>query len=111
MVDLVRQDVPDLSAHQLAVLLSCYLDDGRQTVGGLTERLGVSKPAVTRALDRLEQLTLAKRVPSQRDRRTVLVVATGPGFEFMGRLRTVIEKVTECPGISPPESRMEEAAR
>ena len=53
IVELVRRDGPDLSARQLGVFLTCYLETEAQTVRGLAAKLGVSKPAITRALDRL----------------------------------------------------------
>ena len=48
----VRRDTPDLSARQMAVLLTVYLSSAPQTVRGLAEQLKVSKPAITRALSR-----------------------------------------------------------
>jgi DNA-binding MarR family transcriptional regulator len=56
IVDLVRRDGPDLSARQLGVFLTCYLESEAQTVRGLAAKLNVSKPAITRALDRLSEL-------------------------------------------------------
>ena len=53
IVALVRRDGPDLSSRQLGVFLTCYLQDGAHTVRGLAAELYVSKPAITRALDRL----------------------------------------------------------
>ena len=48
---LVRDDEPDLSARQLAILLTIYLEPPPHTVRGLAAKLGVSKPVITRALD------------------------------------------------------------
>ena len=53
IVALVRRDGPDLSARQMGVFLTSYLDEEAQTVRGLAAKLNVSKPAITRALDRL----------------------------------------------------------
>ena len=50
VVSLVRRDGADLSARQLGVFLTCYLQDGPHTVRGLAADLNVSKPAITRAL-------------------------------------------------------------
>ena len=47
IVALVRRDGPDLSARQLGVFLTCYLQDGAHTVRGLAAELHVSKPAIT----------------------------------------------------------------
>ena len=53
IVALVRRDSPDLSARQMGVVLTCYLETEAQTVRGLAARLNVSKPAITRALESL----------------------------------------------------------
>ena len=39
IVELVRQDGPDLSARQLGVFLTCYLETEAQTVRGLAAKL------------------------------------------------------------------------
>jgi DNA-binding MarR family transcriptional regulator len=77
VVGTVRRDGPDLSARQFGVFLICYLEDAQHTVRDLAARLGVSKPAITRSLDRLEELELARRGPDPRDRRSVLVLRKG----------------------------------
>lgn len=58
-VGLVRREGPDLSARQLAIFLVCYLEDEAQTVRGLAAQLNISKPAVSRGLDRLMEFDLA----------------------------------------------------
>ena len=87
IVALVRSDGPDLSARQLAVLLTVYLGDGPHTVRGLAADLQVSKPAITRALDRLGELDLARRKVDPADRRSVLVQRTAKGAAFLDHLR------------------------
>ena len=69
IVSMVRRDGPDLSARQLGVFLTCYLQEGAHTVRGLASDLNVSKPAITRALDRLGELDLARRKVDPMDRR------------------------------------------
>ena len=53
LVETVRRDRPDLSARQMALLLTVYLTPPPHTVRGLAATLNISKPAITRALDRL----------------------------------------------------------
>src|ERR1700684_1388757 len=89
-VTLVRRDGPDLSARQLAVFLTCYLVDGGHTVRGLAADLNVSKPAITRALDRLGELDLARRKVDPADRRSVLVPRTPKGSSFLRNLRAIM---------------------
>jgi DNA-binding MarR family transcriptional regulator len=90
VVALVRRDGPDLSARQLGVLLTVYLTDGPHTVRGLAAELKVSKPAITRALDRLGELDLARRKVDPMDRRSVLVQRTLKGAAFLRDLRTTM---------------------
>lgn len=78
---------PDLTQRQLAVLLSVHLDPGPHTVRGLAETLGLPKPTITRALDRLGDLRLARRTADPRDRRSVLVVPTEAGGAHLAALR------------------------
>jgi len=90
VVALVRRDGPDLSARQLGVFLTCYLNDGAHTVRGLAAQLNVSKPAITRALDRLGELDLARRKVDPMDRRSVLVQRTLKGSAFLRDLRGIM---------------------
>src|SRR5271165_5533463 len=90
VVALVRRDGPDLSARQLGVFLTCYLQDGAHTVRGLAADLNVSKPAITRALDRLGELDLARRKVDPMDRRSVLVQRTLKGAAFLRDLRGIM---------------------
>ena len=90
VVALVRRDGPDLSARQLGVFLTCYLLDGAHTVRGLAAGLNVSKPAITRALDRLGELDLARRKIDPMDRRSVLVQRTLKGSAFLRDLRSIM---------------------
>ncbi len=90
IVELVRRDGPDLSARQLGVLLTCYLEGEAQTVRGLAGKLGVSKPAITRALDRLTEFDLVKRKTDPLDRRSVLVQRTPAGMAFFRELRSIL---------------------
>jgi len=81
IVSLVRRDGPDLSARQLGVFLTVYLTDGPHTVRGLAHELNVSKPAITRALDRLGvivQQTL-KGAAFLREMRKIMSEANGTG--------------------------------
>lgn len=104
VVSLVRRDGPDLSARQLGVFLTVYLDEGPHTVRGLAADLNVSKPAITRALDRLGELDLARRKLDPMDRRSVLVQRTVAGATL---LRDVRETMAAAEGqIAVPLDRI-----
>ncbi len=90
IVSLVRRDGVDLSARQLAVFLTCYLTDGGHTVRGLAKDLNVSKPAITRALDRLTELDYVRRKVDPSDRRSVLVQRTVKGAAFLRETRHIM---------------------
>lgn len=94
VVALVRRDGPDLSARQLGVFLTCYLQDNAHTVRGLAAELNVSKPAITRALDRLGELDLARRKVDPMDRRSVLVQRTLKGTAFLRDLRSIMAEAS-----------------
>jgi len=102
IVGLVRRDGPDLSARQLAVFLTCYLEEGPHTVRGLAAQLRVTKPAITRSLDRLGALGLARRAPDPRDRRSVVVQRTRIGLELLADLRGLLDAAAEAVTAPPP---------
>lgn len=83
LVATVRQAGPDLTARQLALLLMVYLTAPPHTVRGLAATLNVSKPAVSRALDRLGQLGFVRRKRDDSDRRNVLVQRTVKGSVYL----------------------------
>ncbi len=90
IVGLVRRDGADLSARQMAVFLTCYQETTPQTVRGLASALEISKPAVTRALDRLAGFDLVARKPDPADRRSVLIARTPGGAAFARELRSLL---------------------
>ena len=92
VVSLVRRDGPDLTARQLAVFLTCYLVEGGHTVRGLAAELDVSKPAITRALDRLGEFDLARRKTDPADRRSILVQKTPKGSAFLRDIKSIMTK-------------------
>jgi DNA-binding MarR family transcriptional regulator len=95
ILELVRREGPDLTARQLAVFLTCYLDSEAQTVRGLAADLHVSKPAITRALDRLTEFDLVRRRQDPLDRRSVLVQRTATGMAFLRELRAILQGAGE----------------
>lgn len=67
MLSEVRDDAPDLTMRQMAILLTIYLDPPPHTIRGLATRLDVTKPVITRALDTMGALRLVSR-----DRKSVV---------------------------------------
>ena len=95
IVAMVRRDGPDLSARQLGVFLTTYLADGPHTVRGLAATLNVSKPAITRALDRLGELDLTRRKTDPQDRRSVLVQRTTKGSTLLRELSGIMGEASQ----------------
>ncbi len=86
----VRDASPDLTLRQIAILLQIYLVPPPHTVRGLAETLGVTKPVITRALDRMGELGLVDRVRDDRDRRNVVIKRTIGGALFLEKLGDLI---------------------
>jgi DNA-binding MarR family transcriptional regulator len=94
----VREDGPDLSMRQIAILLTIYLDPPPHTIRGLAARLSVTKPVITRALDTMGALKLVSRHRDERDRRNVLVRRTVDGALFVERFGDdIIARARELP--------------
>jgi DNA-binding MarR family transcriptional regulator len=90
LVESLRRGGPDLTARQVAVLLTVYLTAPPHTVRGLAADLKVSKAAVSRALDRLGQLELVRRKVDDADRRSVLVQRTLKGSVFLSEFAELV---------------------
>lgn len=103
VVEMVRSDGTDLSARQMAVFLTCYLNEGSQTVRGLAAILNVSKPAITRALDRLGELDLIRRKFDPMDRRSVLVQRTLKGNAYLSEIQNIMVEATKEEVVSEYE--------
>ena len=90
--EIVRQteNDADLSSRQMAILLNVYLTDPPHTVRALAADLNISKPAVTRAIDKLSVLGFIKRQTDEKDRRSVNLYRTIDGACFVMRLGDII---------------------
>jgi len=89
-VTTVRSDAPDLTARQLAVLMTVRLQPAPHTVRGLAAALNVGKPAITRALDTLSRLGFVQRRRDPKDGRNVFVERTEKGDQFLETLGSTI---------------------
>lgn len=87
---LVQDGEPDLSARQLAILLTIYLEPPPHHVRDLAARLKVTKPVITRALDSMGKLDLVSRRRDERDRRDVVIQRTVKGALAIERLGDLV---------------------
>ncbi len=83
LVDYVRSGEPDLTNRQMALLLIVYMKPGPHTVRGLARLLNVSKPVITRALNRLGALGYLRRQRDDSDKRNIFVAPTTEGADFL----------------------------
>ncbi len=98
LLEMVRIAEPDLSARQMTILLTLYLETHSHSVRGLAARLCVTKPVITRALDSMGQMGLVTRKRDPADRRNVLIQRTVKGALFVERLGDlVVEKAAALP--------------
>ena len=89
LLALVRRDGRDLTVRQLTVFMTVYLDTQVHTVGSMAELLAVSRPGVTRILDRLATFGLVARQEDNGDRRRVLIRRTDRGLQFLHELEDI----------------------
>lgn len=92
----VRDQAPDLSLRQMAILLTVYLESPPHTVRGLAGKLRVTKPVVTRALDSMGKAGLVSRRRDDKDRRNVLVQRTVKGVLYLEKLGDLISVTSEA---------------
>lgn len=79
-----RPETNDMTVRQFCVFLS--LIKGQRTVRGIAEETKLSKPAVSRAADRLAELGFAQRYEDLDDRRSVLIVMTTLGERYLANV-------------------------
>jgi DNA-binding MarR family transcriptional regulator len=92
LLALVR-DSDDHTTRQIALLLC--LREGPDTVRHLAERMGVTKPAVTRAVDRGEEDRYVERRPDPADRRSVLAALTSSGRRFVDGIERIAHETED----------------
>ncbi len=91
LIAYVRSGDPDLTNRQMAIIFTVYTRRGPHTVRGLAERLRVSKPVITRALNKLGQIGYLCRQRDEADGRNVFVVGTDKGASFLDRFERFIK--------------------
>lgn len=95
MVTALRQGLPDLTQRQFALLLHVYLTPPPHTVRGLAQHLRISKPAVSRAVDRLSDAGYLKRRTDEADKRSVLIQRTVQGSVFLREFGDMVAEVAK----------------
>ena len=97
---MVRETKPegmaDFTHRQLAILLTVYLERPPHTVRGLAQKLGVTKPVITRALDAMGKQAIIARRRDEADKRNVIIQRTVKGALYVEKLGDMVaRKVAE----------------
>ncbi|MDB5546482.1 MAG: MarR family protein [Hyphomicrobiales bacterium] len=93
---MVRETKPDgladFTHRQLAILLTVYLERPPHTVRGLAQKLGVTKPVVTRALDSMGKQAIIARRRDETDKRNVIIQRTVKGALYVEKLGDMVTR-------------------
>lgn len=98
----VRAGAIDLSSRQQAILITVYLEPP-PTVSELSQRFGIPKPAVSRAIDAMGAAKLVRRVRDETDRRVVKVYRTDEGALFVQAFALAIVDALSAEGFGGGE--------
>ena len=66
------------------------------TQAAMAEALDISKPAISRALDRLAEFELVRRKTDPQDRRSVLVQRTPTGSAFFREIKSILRSAASA---------------
>lgn len=95
--DVTPEGMADISMRQLSVLLIIYLEAPPHTVRGLAEKLNVTKPVITRALNTMGQAGIVARRRDDADRRNVIVQRTVKGALYVEKLGDLVRQEISKP--------------
>ena len=97
-------DVKELTFTQLRILLA--IEYGKDQVGKLARSARVAQPAMSKIVDHLISLGLARRHPHPTDRRQIKLSLTPKGTAMTGRVRLkAAEKYVDAIRDLPPSER------
>lgn len=71
-----------MSARQITLLKTLY-SAGPKSPGELADIMNISRPAITKSIDRLYENNLIKREPSGTDRRKLVISVTSKGVDII----------------------------
>lgn len=100
-METVISSTPDLTARQLAMMTTVYLEVGPHTVRSLAAKLNVTKAVITRAIDTLEGYQFLERGPDPRDKRSVIIKRTARGSTYLTQFAETIRAQAKPSHITP----------
>lgn len=87
LVSLVFARSGKMNKLSLKILFMAYLQEANFLIHEMAEELGVTAPAVSRTLDKLEEQDyLKRRRDDKADRRKVRIIITRKGINFVEKL-------------------------
>lgn len=86
ILNLVRNGDDDITLRQMSMLLLVYSREEPYTPREMAANLAVAKPVISRAMDKMEELGVLRRLADPRDGRSVLLGRTPFGEDFMASL-------------------------
>ncbi|TAE46633.1 MAG: MarR family transcriptional regulator [Bacteroidetes bacterium] len=94
-----------ISATEMEIIL--YINDfGPQRMKSVGEAFKIKFSTLTSLVDKIERLTLVKRVNSKEDRRSILITITKKGKkmldEYNSQIKTLAERITEVANQEVP---------
>jgi DNA-binding MarR family transcriptional regulator len=95
-----KRSLSKITTRQLATFLQVYMTPDESTVRGVAKHLRISKPAVTRAFDRLCERKLLVRKPDPHDKRSVLAGRTPEGARFLSEIRAAVSSSSASSGVT-----------
>lgn len=98
----------DLSQRQTAVLLAVYIDPPPHMIRSVAASLGISKPAICRAVDVLCSLDLIRRKKDETDKRNIFLQRTIAGSVYLRDFADLI--LRENQAREEPQPTEEQAA-
>ncbi len=89
LTGIVRDHSSSLTMRQMAVLLNVRAGQNEPTVRGIAAALGLSKPAISRALDRLNREGFVERLTDPNDFRSIIVNILPAGWKMFKTLEGI----------------------
>ena len=92
---LQKNNAYNLSNRQTVILMTVYLNPPPHTIKLLSASLGISKPAICRAVDALAIKGMLKRKRDSNDKRIVNLQRTVKGSVFLSEFSEIIHEVSK----------------
>lgn len=87
--DVFKDAYRDVSFHHLVIMRVLY-DSGTLSISAIGKTLSISKPQMTRWIDRMVDMGLVERWPDTADRRVINIALTEKGNEVFTELKNTI---------------------